>query len=112
MRLKNALVYSALVVCLASPALAQDGSVYRAGSETSGGETVNVYTNVGAQRYKRAMTTSGGVIHNLAPKADPAFSTAAQMPKAYSYDESGYRGGPRMIGQADLAALIDKEAKK
>ena len=112
MRILKTVICSALMTCLAGPALAQSGAVYQAGTETSQGETVNVYTNAGAQRYHRAMRSSGGTIHNTLPREDPAFSTAAQMPKAYSFEESGYRGVRRTIGAADLAELINKEAKK
>jgi soluble lytic murein transglycosylase-like protein len=97
---------------LAGPVLAQGGVVYQSGTESNDGEAVNVYTNAGAQRYRQAMQTSGGVIHNTIQKEDPALSSAALMPKAYSYDESGYRTGRRLIGQADLSELIDKEARK
>ncbi len=100
------------LACLAQPALAQD-SVYQVGTESSDdGAVVNSYSNVGAQRYKRAMSSRTGTIRNTLPKEDPAFSTAAQTPKPYSYDESGHRPGRRTVGSAEIAQLIEKEAKK
>ena len=112
MKLSQTLVLGALVACLSGPAFAQgSGYVYQAGTETSDGASVNVYTNVGAQKYRRAMHTTSGTIRNLVPKEDPALSSS-QMPKSLSYDESGYRTGRRVIGATDLAELIDKEAKK
>ena len=93
-----------LLAMLTAPASAQ---VYYHGTDYAGGQAVHCYTNGGAEQFRRNMVHSGGVIRNLAPKVDPALSTAAQMPKAFSYDESGYR-----VANKELAELIDREAKK
>jgi soluble lytic murein transglycosylase-like protein len=109
---KHMLLGLIALVGLMQPALAQEGSVYQNGTETSDGFTVNSYSNVGAQRYKRAMSSRTGMIRNTLPKEDPAFSTAAQTPKLYSYNESGSRSYRKTLGNGEIAQLIEKEAKK
>lgn len=102
-------------------------TVYCNGTDYSQGEAVHSYTNSGAAQYRRAVVKSGGVIRCSAPKVTDMGLSAA--PKAYTYDESDYRAGRRMVTSyqsvadesgknvrrpvmVDLAALIEREARK
>lgn len=115
-----------LVLALSGISSAQ--SIYRSGTDYSQGEAVNCYTNTGAMQFRRAVVKTGdGVIRCSTPKAADLGLSAA--PKAYSFDESGYRGGRRMVTSyqkvldedgktvrrpvmVDIASLIEREAKK
>ena len=117
-----------MIALLTASASAQ--SVYRNGTDYAQGEAVHSYTNAGAAQYRRTVVNSGGVIRCSTPKAvDIGLSASAPAPKAFSFDESGYRGGRRMVtsyqkvtdenGQVvrrpvmvDIGALIEREAKK
>lgn len=119
-----------LVLIAALTASASAQSVYQNGTDYSQGDAVHSYTNSGAAQYRRAVVRSDGVIRCSTPKpADLGLSASAPAPKAFSYDESGYRGGRRMVtayqkvqdenGQTvrrpvlvDIGALIEREAKK
>ena len=117
-----------LLALLTASASAQ--SIYRNGTDYAQGEAVHSYTNAGAAQYRRTVVNSDGVIRCSTPKAaDLGLSASAPAPKAFSFDESGYKGGRRMVtsyqkvtdenGQVvrrpvmvDIAALIEREAKK
>ena len=102
-------------------------NVYRSGTDYAQGEAVNRYTNEGAARFHRSVVRSGGVIRASAPTSESIGMSAA--PKAYSFEESGYRGGRRLVSTftkgldengkpvrrpsaVDIAAIIEREARK
>ncbi len=114
-----------IVSLLTGSAFAQ--GVYQSGTDYSQGEAVHSYTNSGAAQYRRAVVNSGGVIRCATPKAAELGLSAA--PKAFTYDESNYRGGRRLVTSyqnvldengkkvrrpvmVDIASLIEREAKK
>ena len=113
---------------LTTSAFAQ--GVYQSGTDYCQGEAVHSFTNAGAAQYRRAVVHSDGVIRCSTPKAaDLGLSATAPAPKAFSYAESGYKGGRRLVTSyqsvldeagksvrrpvlVDIASLIEREAKK
>lgn len=96
-------------------------TVYRAGGEVHGGQTVNAYTNAGAAEYRHVMRSSGGnTIYNLAPqptlKPKPALSKL-KIPDSVSFKKSLCKKLPeRYIGyganRTELSKVIEKYAEK
>lgn len=123
-------VLLALPFLLLTPCAFAQGSVYRSGTEVSGGQSVNCYTNAGAAQFRRQIRSSHGVIRNeLPPPSALGLSAKVPVPVAYSYHESSYNPQRRMLTsyvsqldeqgnrvrrpvEVDLGALIDREAKK
>lgn len=117
-----------LVWLSVTPAMAQ--SIYQNGTDYAQGQAVNCYTNSGAAHFRKQMVRSGGVLRNLEPPPPPAIRfSAADTPKAFSYSESGYRGGRRLVTayasdrddsgkvvrrpvMVDIGQVIDREARK
>lgn len=97
-------------------------TVYRAGGSNYDGQTVNSYTNAGAQEYRHVMRTgSGNTIYNLAPqptlrKATPSLSNL-KIPSSVSYKQSPCQDlPPRYIGhgagKTNLSDIVQKHAKR
>jgi len=117
-----------LFALLTASASAQ--TVYQNGTDYAQGSAVHSYTNAGAAQYRRAVVNSDGTIRCSTPRAvDLGLSASSPAPKAFSYDESGYRGGRRMVTSyqkvtdedgkvvrrpvmLDIGVLIEREAKK
>jgi soluble lytic murein transglycosylase-like protein len=127
--MKKQVLWSLSAFLLSSTA-ASGQAIYRSGTDTSGGQAVNCYTNSGAAQFRRSIVRSGGVIRNAQPKpADLGLSATVPAPKAYAYHESAYNPERRMLTSyvseqdengktvrrprlVDLGAIIDREAKK
>lgn len=123
------LTFSLLLFGLCSSAYAQ-GGVYQSGTDYAEGQAVHSYTNAGASQFHRRVVKSEGVIRCSAPPASElGVSASTPPPKAYSFDESGYRGGRRLVTaysagldengnkvrrpvNVDINAVIEREARK
>jgi soluble lytic murein transglycosylase-like protein len=106
------------------------GGVYQSGTDYAQGQAVHSYTNAGAAQFRRSVVKSEGVIRCSTPKASElGLSATAPAPKAFSYDESNYRGGRRLVtaytattdengktvrrpSMVDLSSIIEREARK
>lgn len=126
--MKKPIVALAFLAFLALPGWSQ--SIYQSGTDYADGQAVNRYTNAGASQFHRKVKSSGGVIRLTAPSAaELGLSATRPAPKAYSYGESAYRAGRRMVSayvsekdpegklvrrpvMIDLSSIIEKEARK
>lgn len=107
--MKKRLSFIATLLLTASSAQAQ--SVYQAGTDYAQGQAVNRYTNSGAAQFHRKVRSSGGVIRYTAPAAtDIGLSATAPAPKAYTYGESAYRSGRRLVSA--YVNEVDESGKK
>lgn len=99
-------------------------TIHRTGGASVGGQTVNSYSNAGAEAYYRTMRASGsGTIYNVQPKPDimprPRSLGPANLkiPSTVSYtssvcqdlDERWVQHGSNRI---DIASIVEKEAKR
>ncbi len=99
-------------------------TVHRSGGYSLEGQTVNSYTNAGAEKYYRTMRASGsGTIYNVQPKPDitPRAKSSLpgnlKIPASVSFASSVCQdlderwvehGGSRI----DIAAIVEKEGKR
>lgn len=108
MKIWRPLACTAILLLLCAPGFAQE-TVYQVNAESTDDGVVNSYSNVGAQRYRRAMASRSGTIRNLVPKEDPAFSTTALTAKSI---ESRPRATYRSVTPDKIAQLVEREGKK
>lgn len=126
--MKKSLVFVVSLFSLVTSVHAQ--SVYQSGTDYAEGQAVNRYTNAGAAQFHRKVRSSGGVIRYTAPAAsEMGMSATAPAPKAYTYGESAYRSGRRLVSayvnevdesgkkvrrpvMLDISSVIEREAKK
>lgn len=99
-------------------------TIHRTGGYTVGGQTVNSYSNAGAESFYRTMRASGsGTIYNVQPKPDimpkpKAFSPAnLKIPTTVSFTSSvcqnlDARWIQMGVDRIDIAAIVEKEAKR
>ncbi len=115
---------SAVLLWSSLVAGASADTVHRSGGSSYDGQTVNSYTNAGADKYYRTMRSGGsGTIYNVQPKPDitpkpKGFSPGnLKIPTTVSYSSSVCQdlderwvehGGSRL----DIAAIVEKEAKR
>lgn len=123
--MRKILVSSSAVLLWAGLSLgvSADTTIQQSGGYTVGGQTVNAYTNAGAQKYHRTMRASGaGTIYNVQPKPTLAPKPAAapsntKIPATVSFasspcqdlDERWVQFGSDRI---DIAAIVEREAKR
>ena len=119
---KIARVCATVVVGLGlTVAAASADTVYRSGGSTHDGQTVNSYTNSGAQHYRHTMRTSrSGQIYNLAPiptlKPSPSLSNLS-IPKSVSFKSSPQQDLPDRYLQhgtskVNVSDIIEKYAER
>ena len=119
---KIARACAAVVVGLGlTVAAASADTVYRSGGATHDGQTVNSYTNSGAQHYRHTMRTSrSGQIYNLAPKPtlapSPSLSNLS-IPKSVSFKSSPQQDLPDRYlqhgaGKVNVSDIIEKYAER
>jgi soluble lytic murein transglycosylase-like protein len=101
-------------------AVASADTVYRAGGSSHQGQTVNSYTNAGAEHYRQSMRSSrSGQIYNLAPKPTLRASTPLhklKIPSSVSYTKSLCQELPdRYVGngsaRVNLSEIVKKHSK-
>lgn len=123
-------VLTSLSVLLLSSVSVSAQTIYRSGTDTSGGQAVNCYSNDGAAQFRRSIVRKGGVIRNAqSPAGQLGLSATVAAPKAYAYHESAYNPERRLLTSytrvvddsgksvrrptmVDLGSVIDREAKK
>ncbi len=122
--MRKILVSSSAVLLWAGLSLAaMADTVHQTGSYSMGGQTVNSYSNVGAQDYYRTMRASGsGTIYNVQPPPQQRARRSSgrrdlTIPATVSYassvkqdlDERWVQIGSERI---DIAAIAEKEGKR
>lgn len=122
--MRKILVTSSAVLLWAGLTLgAAADTVSRSGAYSAGGQTVNSYTNAGAQEYYRTMrSTGGGTIYNVTPppRLQPRRSSAPSnmtIPATVSFASSVKQDLEErwvQIGsnRVDISTIVEKEGKR
>jgi hypothetical protein len=121
---KKILVSTSAVLLWAGLCLgATADTIHQTGAYSAGGQTVNAYTNGGAQEYYRTMRSSGGgTIYNVQPppslRPKRTFSPAElKIPSTVSYSSSVRQDLAErwvQVGdeRVDIAAIAEREGKR
>ena len=95
---------------------AQAQSVYRSGTDNSGGEAVNCYTNAGAAKFRKHVVRRDGVIRNSQDdsglSARPVYEPAPVSLPVYPSSTDANGVTTRRAGNVDIAAVIQREARR
>ncbi len=114
---------SAVLLCAALAMPGSADTLYRSGGASSQGQTVNSYSNSGAQTFYRTMRSSGsGTIYNVVPPQDlrtkpksapmnltiPSTVSFASSP-SQNLDERWVQIGSQRV---NLSTIVEREAKR
>jgi soluble lytic murein transglycosylase-like protein len=113
---------SAVLLWVGLSLTASADNVHQTGAYNVGGQTVNAYSNAGAQEYYRTMrSTGGGTIYNVQPppqlRPKASAPRSLNIPSNVSFASSVKQdlderwvvlGGERL----DIASIVEREAKR